>query len=81
MDGSWGYHAKRNKSDGKTRKPYDFTHMWDIKLEATNEQARQIKTHRPRQQYNSYQRERGWKLVKDKGNQIYGDGKRLDFGR
>ena len=55
--------------------------MWDIKLEATNEQARQIKTHRPRQQYNSYQRERGWKLVKDKGNQIYGDGKRLDFGR
>ena len=30
---------KQNKSDGKSQEPYDFTHMWDIKLK-TNEQTR-----------------------------------------
>ena len=40
MGGAWEYHAKRNKSDGKCQEPYDFTYMWNIKLKATNEQAR-----------------------------------------
>ena len=35
MDGSWEYHAKWNKSDGKGQ-PNDFTDMWDIKQKATN---------------------------------------------
>ena len=35
IDGSWEYHAKWNKSDGKGEKLYDFSHMWDIKQEAT----------------------------------------------
>ena len=30
---------KQNKLDGKSQEPYDFTHMWDIKLK-TNEQTR-----------------------------------------
>ena len=30
--------------------------MWDIKLKATHEQTRQIRTHGHRQQYGSYQR-------------------------
>ena len=67
MDGSWEYHAKWNKSDRKSQKPYDYTHMWDIKLKATNEQIRQTKTHRHRQQYGSYQGEGGgWEVVKGK---------------
>ena len=33
MDGSWEYHVE---SDGKSQEPYDFTHMWNIKLTATN---------------------------------------------
>ena len=37
MDGSWKYHAKRNKSERKIQEPYDFTHMWDIQAKATNE--------------------------------------------
>ena len=28
-------------SQKKSLEPYDFTHMWDIKLEATNEQDKQ----------------------------------------
>ena len=44
MDGSWEYHAKQNKSDRKSPKPYDFTHMWDIEVRATIEQTRQRKT-------------------------------------
>ena len=36
MDGSWEYHTKWNKSDGKGQKPYDFIHMWDIKQKATS---------------------------------------------
>ena len=38
-------------------------------------------THRHRQQYGDYEKERGWgETVKDKGCQIYGDRNRLDFG-
>ena len=44
-------------SDRKSQQPYDFTHMWDIKLKATDKQT---KTHRHRQQYGGYQREGGW---------------------
>ena len=38
VDGSWEYHAKWNKSDGKKQEPHDFTHMWNVKQKATNEQ-------------------------------------------
>ena len=36
------YYAKQNKSDKKNQEPYDFTHMWNIKLKAKNEQTREI---------------------------------------
>ena len=42
MDGYWEYHAKQNKSGRKSRTIWS-THIWDIKLKATNEQT---KTHR-----------------------------------
>ena len=41
MNESWDYHAKQNKSDRKSQEWYDFTHMWDIKPKAANEQIRQ----------------------------------------
>ena len=59
MDGPWEYDAKWNKSVRKSEDPCDFTHMWDIKLKAINEQTRQTKTHTHGQQYGGYQRERG----------------------
>ena len=52
--------------------------MWDTKLKATNEQTRHTKTHRHRQEYGGYQRERVWGV--GKGSQIYSDGRRFDFG-
>ena len=36
MGGSWEY-TKQNMSDGKSSEPYDFTHMWDLKLKTANE--------------------------------------------
>lgn len=33
------YHAKQNKSERESKIPYDFTHMWYIKLKSTNEQT------------------------------------------
>ena len=54
--------------------------MWDIKLKATNEQIRKTNTHRYRQQYGGYQKEQGMGVVKGKGGQIHGDGRRFDFG-
>ena len=57
----------------KSQGPYDFTHMWDIKLKTTNKQTRQTKTHRHRQQYGSYQREgvlRGWWRVEGVENMV-----------
>ena len=30
-----------NNSDRKSQEPYDLTHVWDIKLKATNKQTRQ----------------------------------------
>ena len=46
MDGSWDYHTKWNKSERKSWDPCDFTHIWDIKLKATEnwKQDKQIKT-------------------------------------
>ena len=32
MNGS-SEHAKQNKPSRKNEEPYEFTHMWDIKLE------------------------------------------------
>ena len=45
---------------GKNQEQYDLTHVWDIKLKATNEKTRQRNKQkfRPRQQYGGYQRER-----------------------
>ena len=41
---------------------------------------KQTQTHRHRQQY-GYQRAGGWEEVeKDKGGQIYGNERRVDFG-
>ena len=36
-------HAQQNKSHSREQEPYDFTHMWDIKQKATNEQTKQRK--------------------------------------
>ena len=54
MNESWDYHAKQNKSDRKSQETYDFTHLWDTKLKATNKPERQIKTHRHRPQHGGY---------------------------
>ena len=77
VDGSWEYHAKRNKSGRTSQEPYNFTYMWDPKLKATNEQTRQTKTGRHRWQYGKWG---GVEVVKGKQGQIYGDRRRLDFG-
>ena len=45
--------------------------MQDIKLKVT---------HRHREQYGGYRRGGGGGAVKDNGGQIYGDGRRSDFG-
>ena len=39
MNGFWEYHAKWKGQ--KEKEPYDFNHMWDIKLKATSEQTRE----------------------------------------
>ena len=31
-------------SDGRDQEPYDFSHMWDIKQKATNEQTKLMDT-------------------------------------
>ena len=38
MDGSGGYYAKWNKSDGERQKLYDFIHMWNLKTKQVNKQ-------------------------------------------
>ena len=43
MDRPWKYHATQSKSDRKRQGPYDFTHRWDVKQKATNEQTKQTK--------------------------------------
>ena len=74
MDGSWEYHAKRNKSDRKGPEPYDFTDTCYIKQKATR-----VQTHRHRQQKGSYQRGSEGEDEKGKGGQIHGVRERLDF--
>ena len=54
--------------------------MWDIKLKETNEQTRKTKPHRYRKQYGGCQRLGCGGMVKGKGNQIYEDRRRFDFG-
>ena len=39
VDGPWEYHAKQNNSDRNSQKTYNFTHTWDIKLKATDQQT------------------------------------------
>ena len=43
-----------------------FTHMWDIKLKATNEQKRKTKIHRHKHHYGGDQKEGMWEVSKDK---------------
>ena len=31
MDGAKDYNAKQNKPVGKRQRPYDFTHMWNLR--------------------------------------------------
>lgn len=40
MNGYWDYNAKWNKSNEKGQEPYGFKHMWHIKQQVTNEQAK-----------------------------------------
>ena len=44
MDGPGGNYAKQNKPDREKQKPYDFTHMWNMK-----------QTHGRRKQFSGYQ--------------------------
>ena len=53
--GPKNHDTKRNNLEKKCQEPYYFTHMWDIKVKATNKTKKQKKTHRQRQQYGSYQ--------------------------
>ena len=39
MDGSRGYHARRNKSIRERQIPYDLMHMWSLRSK-TNKQQR-----------------------------------------
>ena len=75
MDGSWEYHAKWNKSDGRGQEPNDFTHMWDISQKATHKLIDPDYSMVPT---------RGEGAVGEgkegKGGQMSGDGGRLDFG-
>ena len=43
MDGSGYLMLSEISQTEKSKEPYDITHMWDIKLKETNEQARQTK--------------------------------------
>ena len=80
MDACWEYHAEQGRSDGGGEGPYDFTHMWDIKLEATDEQAGQTIGNSQTQTTVQWLPEgRAW-VVKGKGGQEYGNGKRFDSG-
>ena len=59
----------------KSKKPYNFTHRWDIKLKATHEETRKANKNSQTQtavQWLSEGRELG-EVVKGKGGQIYGD--------
>ena len=70
MGAPWEYHANWCKSGGKSQEPCDFTHMWDIKLKATEQQQNQkIDTD------NSMAVTRGKEVeaVKGKGGQINSD--------
>ena len=41
VGGECDNHYTGNRTNRKSQEPYDFTHMWDIKLKATNDQTRQ----------------------------------------
>ena len=62
-------------SQAEKVKNHVFSLLWDMK--ATNEQTRKTKTHRHRQQYDGYQRERT--TLKVRGDK-YMNGRRFDFG-
>lgn len=62
VNGTWEYHAKQSKPDRKSWKPYNCTHMWDVRLTL-------------RYRHGSYQQEEVLEVVKGKCGQIYGDGR------
>lgn len=41
MEESWEYYTKWNKADREGQEPYNFTHMWNKRQKATNEQREQ----------------------------------------
>ena len=77
MDVSWDYDAKQNKSDRKSWKPYDFTHMWDIRLKVTNKTNKNLETQTTVWWLGVKGQKGGGR--KGKRGQTYGDG-RFVFG-
>lgn len=80
MDGSWGFYANWNKSEGK--RLYYMISLCDIWNKNKNK-IRTIKItnpHRGRQQISGYQRGRGWREGEmSEGGQLCDDGWKLDF--
>ena len=73
-------HAKWNKSDRKKSRPCDFTHLWDIKLKAANQQT--MKTNKFKDTDNSMvvTRKKGGGVLKGEGTQMYDDRRGFDLG-
>ena len=83
MDGFWEYHGKQNKWHRKTQEPYDFTHMWDIKLKETSEQTGKTSKHKLIGIDTSVLVSRGKGHEggsKEYRGQIHGEGGRVGFG-
>jgi len=55
MDGSREYNAKQNKSIRDRQRPYDFTHMWNLR-DKTNEQTKKKHTLKYRERTGGCQR-------------------------
>ena len=73
-------HAKWNKSDRKKSRPCDFTHLWDIKLKATNQQTRKTNKFKDTDNSMVVTRKKGGGVLKGEGTQIYGDRRGFDLG-
>ena len=73
-EGSVEYYAKRKKSDREGQEPYDFSHMWDVKQKATNKltDADMVVA--------AAGTGAGRGCRGGRGSNIYGGGRRPDFG-
>ena len=67
-DESLEHHATQSKSDRNSEEPYSFTHKWEIKLKAGNEQTSQTNKQKLTDTHNS--------VVVTGGNGSGGDSKR-----